>query len=151
MTLLECLSYLALSAILSVILFRWWVIGHEHIARLSRVTADAVQERLLYQIVMRDMQQANPEISDWQADQNQLRFMLNQDHITYRFSKGAFTRTVKRPTMLRASSATIARSLQQVSWQVIDQAGLVRKVIVIAQGDLDQKRWIFPLKKGSYV
>jgi hypothetical protein len=148
-TLIECVTYLALCALMSFLLFAWWVASHEHLAIVQRKTEGALAVRLLYQIVTRDISQANPENKSWHIKNNELKFAQGNDTITYQFHQGTLSRTIHKQGASKGAKGVIARALQAVSFTMVAQRHMVSAIRMSVTWPVQgQKTWLLPLKKG---
>lgn len=148
-TIIECIVYIALSALLSMMLFRWWATSQRQVNVLEGTVQQAITERLVYVLISRDIMQASPQITDWQIADKQCSFSTHQGTISYRISKGILYRVLKKVGALRSNKAVIARhvSTMQVSMETL--GGLVKAISLSFVFEKDRKvSWQILLRRG---
>jgi type II secretory pathway component PulJ len=149
MSLIECICYLALCAILSGVLFKWWVRSHEHIAFMQRKADGATQARIVYQLIRRDCAQASPFVDHWNVAADSLRFQIHHDHIAYSLKAGALQRKYQKSGAKKGAKSLLARGIKTVSWQITQNDQMVTQLTIHLRWENDPETlWHFPLKTG---
>lgn len=150
-TLFECVSYVAIAALISLILFRWWVICHGHLNFLEKKTSHCIQEQLLYQVIARDIACANPEIEQWKVIHGRLKCTIGNDRVSYIHHADTISRSIKRCGSMRNASSVITRAVEQITWKLISHRQNVTAVAVtIRYVGENPKNWVFTIKKGLF-
>ena len=148
-TLVECVIYLGVSALLSFVLFTWWVATHEQLHRIETMTGIVLQEHLLFALLSKDVAQASADSSTWTVTDTSIACKGPQGTIAYVFKKGVLK---KKGHFChgRRTKSTVARHLDAVQWQVSQTHNKVNHLMVtLAFVGGSSKEWRFAVAAGG--
>jgi len=138
MTIFECLVYLGICAVLSSVLFSWWVSSHHQLGSIHGAAAYAVQEQLLAGVIWRDCIQASSLQRDWKVQEGYAQFKTSTGIITYQLKKKTLERKQMELNGKKAHTGVVARNIASMHWDLLCTGNSVREVRVQCKGSNGQ-------------
>lgn len=148
-TIIECIIYLALCALGSFLVFRWWHHAQQQLKFLQSASSHAAQERCIYMVMARDIAHADAQHVSWSCTDDQIKCVTKIGVVTYQYKKGTLFRFIKKHGTTRTIRSTIARHLDPMSWKLVVAGIAVKSVQVdLKRSDGAKISWLLPVKRG---